>query len=61
MTLYKKGDRVRITDPESVKYNMTGTVTNVFCNCVMLELSSGRFTPVKFSHLEKLQKDKEDG
>jgi len=50
----KIGDLVLITKGPLNKVGKVGIVTNVFDNGAMVKLSEDWFSPIQFSHLEKV-------
>ena len=54
----KKGDKVKITIGPLVKVGEIGEVTMIFGNGAMVKTSEGKFTPVKFEHLEVIKNEK---
>ncbi len=54
--IIKKGNRVRITDPSSSKHGKIGKVSIIGMNGAIIKLNDGRYTPVKFEHLEVIPK-----
>jgi len=50
----KKGDKVRITIGPLDKIGKIGKVEMIFGNGVMVKIGKGKFTTVKFEHLEAI-------
>lgn len=48
------GDLVLITKGPLNKVGKVGTVTNLFENGAMVKLNENWFTPIQFTHLEKV-------
>lgn len=48
------GDLVLITKGPINKVGKVGTITNLFENGAMVKLNENWFTPIQFSHLEKV-------
>ena len=54
----KKGDKVRITIGPLDKVGKIGEVAMIFGNGAMVKTSEGKFTAIKFEHLEVIKNEK---
>jgi len=50
----KKGDKVKITFGPLDKIGKIGKITTLFGNGAMVKTGKGKFTTVKFEHLETI-------
>ena len=56
----KIGDKVKVTFGPLDKIGKTGEVTLMLGNGAMVKLDNGKFTPVKFEHLEVIRDEKQN-
>ena len=51
----KIGDRVIINKGPIDKVGRIGEIVNLFANGAIIKLNNNQFTPIQFSHLEKVE------